>query len=652
MEEVEEKIEEALHLDHPGRHHGGESTRLTRDPHEPTEREVNAAPTIILSSDTLAELDKDTAVNSRDASGRQSLDEARKELGVDVLGAEKHFAELQRQLSHVSQASRNLSRQQSRKSVKHGVQDVEKAFSSESSEDAEPFDLEETLRNSKRLEEESGIKSKQIGVIWENLTVKGVGGTKITVPTFPSAFTNFFLFPLKQLLKLLPMKRKGNESCILKDFKGVVKPGEMVLVLGRPGSGCTTFLKAIANQRFGYTTVDGEVLYGPFTSKEFEKRYRGEALYVQEDDIHHPTLTVSQTLGFALDTKIPGKRPGGISQKEFKEKIVDMLLKMFNIEHTQDTIVGDSFVRGISGGERKRVSLAESMITGACVFSYDNSTRGLDASTALDYAKSLRIITNIYRTTTFVSLYQASESIYAQFDKVMVIDQGRQVFLGPAKEARSYFEGLGFLPRPRQTTPDYLTGCTDPFERDYQEGRNESNAPSSPEDLVEAFGQSTYSTKLTDEIDKYRKVIAEEQQIQEDFKTAVLQGKRHAPKKSVYSIPFYLQVWALMKRQFILKWQDRFSLTVSWATAVIIAIVIGTVWLQQPRSSSGAFTRGGVLFIALLFNCFQAFGELAGVMVGRPIINKHRGMVIIPLRLSEKQRKYPVSCHVLTTPLL
>ncbi|KAK3059356.1 ATP-binding cassette transporter snq2, partial [Teratosphaeriaceae sp. CCFEE 6253] len=59
------------------------------------------------------------------------------------------------------------------------------------------------------------------------------------------------------------------------------------------------------------------------------------------------------------------------------------------------------------------------MIAGAAVCSHDNSTRGLDASTAVDYAKSLRVITNIYRTTTFVSLYQASENIYKQFDKVM-----------------------------------------------------------------------------------------------------------------------------------------------------------------------------------------------------------------------------------------
>ena len=557
--EAEEKVEEALNLDHPGHVHGGEAT-LTEDLRDPRSAESNAniteTPVTRNSDNTLTELEKETAVNSYAPSDQISTEEREQRHysgGVNVLGAEKEFAELQRQLS---QASRKLSRTQSRRSnVKGGgTQDVEKAISSEQSDEAEPFDLEDTLRGNKQLEDEAGIKSKHIGVIWDKLTVRGIGGSKIFVETFPDAFTNFFLFPFRSIIGAFGLGKKGREVDILKDFRGVVKPGEMVLVLGKPGSGCTTFLKVMANQRFGYTTVDGEVLYGPFKSDEFEKRYRGEAVYCQEDDIHHPTLTVGQTLGFALETKVPGQRAGGISTAEFKDKVVDMLLRMFNIEHTKNTIVGNPYVRGISGGERKRVSIAEMMITGGAVCSHDNSTRGLDASTALDYAKSLRIITNIYKTTTFVSLYQASENIYAQFDKVMVIDQGRQVFLGPAKEARFYFESLGFLPKPRQTTPDYLTGCTDPFEREYQEGRDASNVPSTPEALVSAFEESRYATQLTEDMDDYRKVIAEEQHIYEDFKTAVLQGKRHAPKKSVYSIPFYLQIWALMKRQFILKW--------------------------------------------------------------------------------------------------
>ncbi|KAK5038349.1 ATP-binding cassette transporter snq2 [Exophiala sideris] len=540
--------------------------------------------------------------------------------GVDVERAEKDFAELSREFSSIS---RRMSRTQSRASAAK-VKDVEKAVSASDYTLEEGFDLEATLRGNREADHAAGIKAKYIGVIWDNLTVRGIGGVKNFVKVFPQSFVDFFNVP-GTIMSILGYGKKGREFNILNGFHGVAKPGEMVLVLGRPGSGCTTFLKVIANQRFGYTGIEGEVLYGPFDSSTFAKQYRGEAVYNQEDDIHHPTLTVGQTLGFALETKTPGKRPEGLSKAEFKDKVIRLLLKMFNIEHTINTIVGNPFMRGVSGGERKRVSIAEMMITAATVCAWDNSTRGLDASTALDYAKSLRIMTNIYKTTTFVSLYQASENIYKQFDKVMVIDQGRQVFFGPAKEARSYFEGLGFLEKPRQTTPDYLTGCTDEFEREYREGRSSEDVPSTPDALVAAFNKSIYSERLRKEMDEYRESIQKDKQIYDDFAAAHREAKRkHTPKDSVYSVSFHQQIWSLMQRQFLIKWQDKFSLVTSWITSIVIAIVTGTVWLHQPQTSAGAFTRGGVLFIALLFNAFQAFSELPATMLGRPIVNKHR----------------------------
>ncbi|KAJ5702593.1 hypothetical protein N7488_010141 [Penicillium malachiteum] len=541
--------------------------------------------------------------------------------GVDVEQAEQDFSDLNRQFSHISHQARQVSKQASRVSKTATFEDVEKAGSSDSDE---TWDLETTLRGNRAAEEEAGIKDKHVGVIWDNLSVRGKGGVKTFIKTFPDAIIDFFNVP-QTIMNIFGWGGKGKEFNILEGFRGLTRPGEMVLVLGRPGSGCTTFLKVIANQRAGYTGVDGEVLYGPFESDEFAKRFRGEAVYNQEDDIHHPTLTVSQTLGFALDTKTPGKRPFGVGKAEFKEKVTRMLLKMFNIEHTANTVIGNQFIRGVSGGERRRVSIAEMMITSATVLAWDNSTRGLDASTALDFAKSLRILTNIYKTTTFVSLYQASESIYNQFDKVLVIDNGRSVFFGPTNEARAYFEDLGFRQKPRQTTPDYLTGCTDPFEREFKDGRSEENVPSTPEALVHAFEKSVYSKRLDEEMDAHRAQVQHDKRIYDDFELANQEAKRKlTPKSSVYSIPFHLQIWALIQRQFLIKYQDRFALTVSWITSTGIAIILGTVWLKLPKTSAGAFTRGGLLFISLLFNGFQAFAELASTMMGRSIVNKHR----------------------------
>jgi ATP-binding cassette, subfamily G (WHITE), member 2, SNQ2 len=199
--------------------------------------------------------------------------------GVSVRGAEAEFAELQRELTGLSEKSRR-SRRQSIHSTRNKETDVEGADVAGSEPEEVPFDLESTLRGYKATDEEYGIRSKRIGVIWEGLTVTGQGGVTNFVRTFPDAFVSFFNV-FETAKHVFGFGRKGRDCNILKDFRGVTQPGEMVLVLGRPGSGCTTFLKVIANQRFGYSSVTGEVLYGPFDADMFAKLYRGEAVYNQ-----------------------------------------------------------------------------------------------------------------------------------------------------------------------------------------------------------------------------------------------------------------------------------------------------------------------------------------------------------------------------------
>jgi ABC-type multidrug transport system ATPase subunit len=313
-----------------------------------------------------------------------------------------------------------------------------------------------------------------------------------------------------------------------------------------------------------------------------------------KDDTHFATLTVAQTLDFALDVKVPKKRLPGESKSQFKKDVINTLLKMYNIEHTKNTLLGGSArVRGVSGGERKRVSIAEMMISRGSICCWDNTTRGLDSSTALDFVKSLRVLTDVYKMPTLVSLYQASESIYALFDKVLVIDGGRQVYFGPAKEARGYFEGLGFAVKPRQTTPDYLTGCTDPWEREYAPGVDVYSVPGTKEELEKRYKESGTFVKMVEDKDLYKAEVARDSTARDHFRRAVLEDKHpFTPKKSVYSIPFHQQAAALFRRQFRLKMQDWFTLATSWTTTMVIAILVGTLFFNLPQTSAGAFTRG------------------------------------------------------------
>ncbi|KAI9794987.1 MAG: hypothetical protein M1816_000007 [Peltula sp. TS41687] len=307
-------------------------------------------------------------------------------------------------------------------------------------------------------------------------------------------------------------------------WTGFGLPGEMVLVLGKPGAGCSTFLKVIANQRSGYSEIGGSVRYGPLEARAFAEHYRGEVLYNDEADIHLPSLTVGQTLGFALDSKTPRKRRSGVSKREFKSGALKLVLTMLNLEHTANTLIGDAHIRGISGGERKRVSIAEMMLTGPTIFCWDNSTRGLDASTALEFTKSLRILAAIYGVTHFASLYQASEDMFKQFDKVLLLNEGREVYYGPCSEAAAYFEALGFHRDPRQTTPDFLTGCTDSFTRRVSSGN--SAARHDADSLARAFIDSDHHLQLGREICKYREDIWHCNSTHKDFEEAYRAAKR------------------------------------------------------------------------------------------------------------------------------
>ncbi|EMD42318.1 hypothetical protein CERSUDRAFT_79900 [Gelatoporia subvermispora B] len=541
---------------------------------------------------------------------------------VDVAEATAIFNNLSRVLSARSRIDTNGKAVSS-----ENEKDVEKGGSEEA-----PFDLREYLTTTNDANQNAGIKHKHVGVTWEDLRVDVPGGSgyKFYIKTFGEDALNFWLTPLtwswSLASRLIPARKRNFETTtILHESSGVLKPGEMCLVLGCPGAGCTTFLKVIANDRNDYASISGDVRYAGIGAREMAKYYKGEAVYNQEDDMHIATLTVAQTLSFALSLKTPGPngRVPGMTRKEFQDAVLNMLLKMLNISHTANTYVGDEFVRGVSGGERKRVSITEMMATRAHVLCFDNSTRGLDASTALDFIKALRVMTDVLGQTTFVTLYQAGEGIYNLFDKVMVLDKGRQVYYGPPSDARKYFENLGFKPLPRQSTPDYLTGCTDPNERQFAPGRSELDVPCTPEDLEAAFLRSPYARDMQDSLQKYKLQMETDKADQEAFRAAVAADKkRGVSKKSPYTQGFLNQVRALVVRQFQMRLQDRFQLITSFTLSTVLALVIGGAYFDLPRDAGGAFTRGSVMFAAMLTCALDTFGEMPVQMLGRPILKK------------------------------
>lgn len=143
------------------------------------------------------------------------------------------------------------------------------------------------------------------------------------------------------------------------------------VVLGRPGSGCSTFLKTISNQRKEFHAIEGDVHYDSFTPEEITRHYRGDVIYCPEDDVHFPTLTVHDTLRFAAKTRMPSARPEGETKEEYVQQLTDILETLFGLRHVRNTPVGDNRIRGVSGGEKKRVSISEALATRHHVGAWD-----------------------------------------------------------------------------------------------------------------------------------------------------------------------------------------------------------------------------------------------------------------------------------------
>ncbi len=256
---------------------------------------------------------------------------------------------------------------------------------------------------------------------------------------------------------------------------------------------------------------------------------------------------------------------------------------------------------------------------------WDNSTRGLDASTALDYARSLRILTDVSDRTTITTLYQAGEGIYELMDKVLVIDEGRMLYQGPAKEAKKYFEDLGFYAPPRQTTPDFLTSICDTTSRQFRHGY-EARCPKTAEELEKAFRESSaYQKVLADVQDFERHLEQTDHADAQRFKESVQEQKsRRVLSSSNYTIPFWKQVLACARREFWLIGGDKTELYSKYFTIISNGLIVGSLFYNAPSSTAGTFLRGGAIFFSCVFLGWLQLAELMKAVSGRDIVARHK----------------------------
>ncbi|KAJ4291758.1 hypothetical protein N0V90_009653 [Kalmusia sp. IMI 367209] len=481
---------------------------------------------------------------------------------------------------------------------------------------SESFQLPKFLKMFRNQLEEVGHSKMQVGIVYKNLNVYGKGEALQLQKTVGNSFMvqDWFSTGKKQ------------HKHILRNFDGIVKSGELLIVLGRPGSGCSTLLKTMCGELHGLELGKESVVhYNGIPQKQMMKEFKGEAIYNQEVDKHFPHLTVGQTLEFAAATRTPTARAQDMPRKEYVKFVARVVMAVVGLSHTYNTKVGNDFIRGVSGGERKRVSIAEMMLAGSPFAAWDNSTRGLDSATAFKFVNTLRLASDFGDNAAAVAIYQASQSIYDIFDKATVLYEGRQIYFGPADAAKAFFERQGWYCPPRQTTGDFLTSVTNPQERKAQSGM-ENKVPRTPDEFERYWRESPEYQQLQAEIEEHEN----EYPIDKEGQSAVRlreqknfkQAKRVRPESPILiSIPMQVKLCTVRAYQRI--WGDISATATQAALNVIMALIVGSIFFGAPDATVSFFSKGSVLFLAILFNALTAIAEINNLYAQRPIVEKH-----------------------------
>ena len=245
---------------------------------------------------------------------------------------------------HRSKTVTTVGDQLERKDTIAGISEDDPRLDPESSE----FDIYIWARAFMRAMDEEGIRQTRASFAFRDLNVSGSGSAL----SLQSDVASAFLAPLR-MKEYLNFGHRPHEQ-ILQNFDGVINSGEMLIVLGRPGSGCSTLLKTICGELAGLHLDDGSIIqYSGIPQPQMIKEFRGEMVYNQEVDKHFPHLTVGETLTFATAARTPQSRVKGITRKQYIEHMTKVVMSVFGLSHTRNTKVGNEYIRGVSGGERK-----------------------------------------------------------------------------------------------------------------------------------------------------------------------------------------------------------------------------------------------------------------------------------------------------------
>ncbi|XP_076004104.1 broad substrate specificity ATP-binding cassette transporter ABCG2b [Genypterus blacodes] len=378
--------------------------------------------------------------------------------------------------------------------------------------------------------------------------------------------------------------KKGPEKYILKDVSGIMRPG-MNAIMGPTGSGKTSLLDVLAGRKDPAGLRQGKVLVD---GKTVTSDLRLRSAYVVQDDILMGTLTVRENLLFSANLRLKRQHHSSCD----KQSKVNAIIEDLGLTDCADTKIGTEFLRGVSGGERKRCSIGMELITSPSLLFLDEPTTGLDSYTANVIINLMHKLSRRGKTVIF-SLHQPRYSIFRQFDQLTLMHKGEVVYAGAADMALEYFTNLGYQIESFINPADFFMDITNGEVTSTQES---STTEKGKHTLAIKYCQSQLYQNLVDELNHLSQAVDDPTKEEEVV---------------AYATSFQYQMRVVCGRTVRNLLRNPQTSYAQFALSIFFAILVGLIYYQLTFTlPEGLQNRSGAFFF-LIIN--MVFGNLSAV---------------------------------------
>ena len=421
------------------------------------------------------------------------------------------------------------------------------------------------------------------------------------------------LFFIPRFIKQRILYPNASRKTILSDINFKIKEKTMTLLLGSPGSGKSSLCRILAQQNLS-GKITGDIIFGNEPIHHSDHHHR--VAFVSDENIHLAHLTVKQTFEFADALLNPPY------DKEKQNKKINAILEILGLTHRADTIVGNDLVRGVSGGERRRVSIGVELMKRFQLMVLDEPTTGLDSTTSLQIFQALRIIADEI-SPVFATLKQPGRELFNLFDQVIIMHQGHICYAGPRDEMIDYFVNLGYDLDRSINPADEILSLLDESGDEIIKNKNNLLSASS----LHQLDDDEIVNSSTDE-------NSNSQEENNEFKTIPLVNDDHMDdddedmgnqvRYKKYNRNWIVQFFWVIKRS-LQEFKNNPGVAMGRIIfAIIVSLIVGTLFLQLPNNQVSINSINGALFIVATFSAFQALSGLPTTFAVRDVFYYQR----------------------------